>query len=68
MTDEQKDNRDAMKTIIEKQENGETLTDDEQEKYDNHLTNIENKSNDKKEGKQKRNVKNLSTKSKTSIS
>lgn len=67
MSDEQKDNRDAMNSIIEKQENGETLTDDEQEKYDNHLLNKENKNSDNKDGKQKRKVKNLSTKSKTSI-
>jgi hypothetical protein len=68
MSDEQKDNREAMKIIIEKQENGDSLTDDEQEKYDNYMTHKENKDTDKKTGKQKRKVKNLSAKSKTTIS
>jgi hypothetical protein len=67
MSDEQKDNKNTMKSIIEKQENWETLTDDEQEKYDNHLLNKENKNPDNKDGKQKRKVNNLSAKSKTSI-
>lgn len=67
MSDEQKDNRDAMNSIIEKQKNWETLTDDEQEKYDNYMTHKENKDTDEKTWKQKRKVNNLSTKSKTSI-
>lgn len=67
MSDEQKDNRNAMNSIIEKQENWETLTDDEQEKYDNYMTHKENKNTDEKTWKQKRKVNNLSTKSKTSI-
>lgn len=64
LTDEQKEEREEMKEIMEKKKNGESLTDDEQEKYDEFIE----KKWDKKESKKwKRPVKNLSTKLKTNI-
>jgi cobalamin biosynthesis protein CobT len=64
-TDEQKQERDEMKIILEKKKNGESLTDAEQTMLEEYNENKPEKNS--KATKQKRVVKNLSTKVKSSI-